>query len=101
MNLWLDDVRPPPGDGWVWVKDAHDALAELRTGSYVMASLDHDLGTDPWTGYWVLCQVEQDLAEGRYRYDPPLITVHSANSGVQIKMRQAIRSITKLYKEGQ
>jgi hypothetical protein len=50
VKLWLDDNRVAP-EGWVWVKTADEAIAALRTGQVVDASLDHDLGhCDACTG---------------------------------------------------
>jgi hypothetical protein len=45
MKLWLDDVRNPEERGLVgftWVKTV-EAIALLKTGQVVFASLDHDL----------------------------------------------------------
>lgn len=44
MNLWLDDLRPPPGGGWHWVKTADEAIDAMQTCDVEFASLDHDLG---------------------------------------------------------
>lgn len=45
MNLWLDDLRPPPSEGdWHWVKTADEAIdAMLLSPGIEFASLDHDL----------------------------------------------------------
>ena len=50
MMLWLDDVRTPPADGWIWVKTADEAIEKLKTGNVTFASLDHDLADEqyPW-----------------------------------------------------
>jgi hypothetical protein len=42
-RLWLDDVRRPPSEGWVWARSVADALEILETGTVVEASLDNDL----------------------------------------------------------
>lgn len=46
MKIWLDDVRQPPDDTWVWVKESEAAVSLLRyTEKEIEAvSLDHDLG---------------------------------------------------------
>ncbi len=44
INLFLDDVRNPPGDGWTVARSAEEAWAMLRTGNVEACSLDHDLG---------------------------------------------------------
>lgn len=42
MNLWLDDVRLPPSNEWVWVKTAKDALWRVSNDAN-----RSDLGEDP------------------------------------------------------
>lgn len=46
MNLWVDDLRQPPGEGWVWVKTTRDAIQHLiyNAEQIPVMSLDHDLG---------------------------------------------------------
>jgi hypothetical protein len=97
MKLWLDDVRPAP-DGWTWVKDAHEAIALLARGEVEIASLDHDLGDDPWTGYYVLCWVERVMGDGQWYGPLPRFLVHSSNPVGRSKMEQAIDSIEKLHR---
>lgn len=46
MNLWIDDVRKPPSDNWVWLKSV-DAVKEFILGNFSnieLISLDHDAG---------------------------------------------------------
>lgn len=44
-NLYLDDLRNPPGDGWTLARDMADAQKLFETlGVPHRASLDHDLG---------------------------------------------------------
>ncbi len=43
IQMWLDDVRPAP-EGWTHVYTVHEAIALIKTGRVVRASLDHDLG---------------------------------------------------------
>ncbi len=47
MKLWLDDIRNPPDDTWTTARTADEAIAILKTGFVVEASLDHDLGHCP------------------------------------------------------
>lgn len=81
MNLWLDDKRDPPA-GWVWVKTAQDAIAQLQTGLVEWVSLDHDLGPRDkcGTGYHVVRYMIE------YGVWPPYVTVHSGNSVEHPKM---------------
>ena len=50
MLLWLDDVRYPPTNKWLWVKTAQEAIDVLKSGNVQFASLDHDLLPEhyPW-----------------------------------------------------
>ena len=47
MKLWLDDVRPPPDETWMWVKSAQEALDLFRDKEVTIASLDFNLGGAP------------------------------------------------------
>ncbi len=76
MKLWVDDLRKPPDQTWVWCRSSAEAIDILhRVGSGVVTqmSLDHDLGGDDTTRPIVLWLCES-LA-----YWPAIITVHSAN----------------------
>lgn len=59
MNIWVDDIRTPPDDTWVWCKTSSEALWLLGVEKHVcdlfgevfgdyepiaVMSLDHDLG---------------------------------------------------------
>lgn len=46
MRVWLDDIRTPPHDGWIWVKSVPDAKTVIGNHYTRIAvlSLDHDLG---------------------------------------------------------
>jgi len=83
MKIWLDDLRHPPDDSWIWVKSVDSAvcvwIAGLSVGGSVeIASLDHDLGglgdsSDGRTGYDFVCWLE-----GRNLW-PRRLIVHSQN----------------------
>lgn len=45
-KLWLDDIREPPDDSWVWVKSVKVCIALLATNMYNEISFDHDLGEE-------------------------------------------------------
>jgi hypothetical protein len=93
VKLWLDDIRQPPDDSWYWAKDAHDAWYQLQTGEVTIISLDHDLGNDPYTGYWVLLNLEQMVFERKFNYDLPMFSIHSANPVGRRKMAFSIQAI--------
>ena len=53
MKLWIDDVRPAPGDlfhgEWVWCRTVNSAkycieVAESTGTNFELISLDHDAG---------------------------------------------------------
>jgi hypothetical protein len=97
VRLWLDDVRQPPDESWVWVKTADDAIRVLALGQVAEASLDHDLGVvvdgREATGYDVLAWLEARVAiDG---FVPPLLKVHSANPPARRRMEQAIECRTR------
>ena len=74
MRIWLDDVRPPPGDSWTWAKTSDEAIALLRYTEEPIEeiSLDHDLGL-----YDTGIPVAEYVAN---MVDPPLLVfIHSMN----------------------
>ncbi len=89
MKVFLDDVREAP-EGWVRAYWPDEVISYLKTGRVSELSLDHDLGNDlKGTGYTVLVWIEyQTVVNG---FDPPKITVHSANPPAGIRMEAAIR----------
>jgi hypothetical protein len=72
-RLWVDDVRRPPSDEWVWVKHVDDAIEQLQAGHWHNMSLDHDLGGDETSRQIVLWLCENP------EYWPTTVVVHSAN----------------------
>lgn len=64
VQLWLDDIRTPPTQEWIWVKNYDQAVAYVEQhGLPDHISFDHDLGDQGApTGYdfakWL---VNQDL----------------------------------------
>jgi hypothetical protein len=53
-NLFLDDERFPPDDGWDWViaRNVASAMSEIiNRGMPSYISFDHDLGENEKTGY--------------------------------------------------
>ena len=77
MKIWIDDIRPAPAAGWVWVKSSTEAIGYLATckGSGFnldIISFDHDLGGDDTSRRVALWLCEMD-------YWPTECRVHSAN----------------------
>jgi hypothetical protein len=95
----LDDERTPPA-GWTHVRTAQDAIELLKAGKVDEISLDHDLGDDAkGTGYDVILWIEE--AVFTRDFDPPQITVHSANPSARLKMKAAVQSIYRLHAKDQ
>lgn len=43
LKIWLDDIRTPPDDSWIWVK-RYDQFCELLYTEIDEVSFDHDIG---------------------------------------------------------
>ena len=101
MKVWLDDVRYPPTDEWVWVKTVEECIRLLKDGKVESLSLDNDLG-------WVFI-VEGEIAvfsayesepEGHLVVDwlikndvwPKFISVHTNNVVKHKKMCDQIEA---------
>jgi hypothetical protein len=93
IKLYLDDERIAP-EGWVRVYWPEEVIALLKSGGVTEVSLDHDLGDDDHgTGYDVILWLEEQVVLNGF--NPPKISVHSANSSARLKMEAGIRSIKK------
>ena len=50
MYLWVDDVRTPPSDHWIWAKSVKEVKAAINcyehnmTDECIYINLDHDAG---------------------------------------------------------
>ena len=51
MNLWVDDIRTPPFDSYIWARSANEAITAIKSyernfagGGTIFISLDHDAG---------------------------------------------------------
>ena len=50
MLLWVDDVRQPPSDEWIWVQSVAQAISTIcmyernMHDDTIMIDLDHDAG---------------------------------------------------------
>lgn len=51
MNLWVDDIRTPPFDSYVWARSVNEAITTIKSyernftgGDTIFISLDHDAG---------------------------------------------------------
>ncbi|WP_245209024.1 cyclic-phosphate processing receiver domain-containing protein, partial [Ralstonia solanacearum] len=72
----------------------HDSRFHSPT-SLKRGSLDHDLGDDAHgTGYDVILWIEEAVA--LRGFNPPKITIHSANASAAEKMLAGVRAIERL-----
>jgi len=93
MKVYLDDERQAP-KGWTRVLWPEQAIELLKTGNVKEISLDHDLGDDVHgTGYDVILWIEEAVIVNNF--NPPIITVHSANTSARYKMELGIQTIYK------
>ena len=97
MRLVLDD-EPTTPEGWVRVYWPDEAVALLESAAVDELSLDHDLGDDErGTGYDVVLWIEEAVA--LRGFNPPRISVHSANSSARDKMIAGIQSIERMAQQ--
>lgn len=93
MRVYLDDERITP-EGWVRVYWPDEAIALLESGEVAQISLDHDLGDDErGTGYDVIVWIEEAVVTRGFQ--PPAISVHSANPSARLRMEAGIRAIER------
>lgn len=93
IRVWLDDERPAP-EGWTAVRWPQEAIDWLKTQRVTHISLDHDLGDDTrGTGYDVIVWIEVEVR--RSGFNPPLITVHSANPAARARMAAGVAVIER------
>ena len=93
MKLWIDDVRPTPGDmfhEWVWVKTVHMAkqiieVHEEDNCRFELIDIDHDAGDFGPPDY---IKVLDWLEETGRNYP---IRIHSQNSVGVENMRAIIQ----------
>ena len=90
MKLWIDDIRRPPSDEWIWVQSTHQAISTIfyhyrrqYKENTLLISLDHDAGEFAKYGgdyIEVLKWLEQeDIVDDSYSFH-----IHSMNPvGVQ------------------
>jgi NAD+-processing family protein with receiver domain len=90
VKVFLDDIRNPPDDSWIVVRNYSDCISLLQTGKVTVLSLDHDLGADE-TGYDVAKWIEEKVF--LYSFNPPEITIHSANPVGRSNIEAALYSI--------
>lgn len=75
--LWIDDLRLPPDDNWLWAKSSKEALSLLGEHPEIgYIAFDFDLGESD-TAMPVLLKIKEDAVYGRR--EPPRWNAHTAN----------------------
>jgi len=99
MKLWIDDLRAPPDDSWVWVQEssvAQGLVALAHSNGLILEeiSFDHDLGGDDTT-----IPVAKMIEEGAYRNELPRIkwSIHSANPVGRLNLKAALESADRYW----
>lgn len=93
--MFLDDIRNPPDEDWVVVRNFDEAIAHIEdNGCPNFISFDHDLGDQfAKTGYdlakWL---VETDLDCSGFLPEDFDFNVHSANPVGAANIRALLRS---------
>lgn len=97
LTLWLDDERPMPSGFDVSADTADEAIELIKSGSFSLVSLDHDLGGESsGTGYDVAKFIEEGAFNGTL---PPMeVRVHSANPVGVSRIRACIRNAEKFWR---
>lgn len=50
MHIWVDDVRTPPCDDWLWARSVNEAITAIKfyernwSDDSICINLDHDAG---------------------------------------------------------
>lgn len=87
-KIYLDDLREPPDQTWMWVTTVKAAIGFLNQGNVKTISLDHDLGMTKDTGYDVLKWIEEKVFTDD-KYEPPIIMIHTQNPVAEKTMSAA------------
>jgi hypothetical protein len=93
IKVYLDDERLTP-QGWERAYTYDECLDFLKTFKVSHLSLDHDLGTEK-TGYDVIKWIEEQVFNN-INYNPPIITIHSANPAGRNNIELALISINRI-----
>jgi hypothetical protein len=88
-KLWVDDIRKPPDESWIWARTNDEARDILTRWFIEEASLDHDMGhherdPDDEDSIYLRGDAEDDgvqLVKWMIMNDmvPSYITIHSWN----------------------
>ena len=98
FKIYLDDERQTPA-GWFRVYNYTQCVSLLETTKPTHLSLDHDLGEEKSGNdivNWIEAKVFLDS-----NYQPPIMTIHSANPAGRQNMQRGIDSIKRILSQRQ
>lgn len=96
MKLWIDDIRTPPSEEWIWSKTSQDAINVLKWNRVKEISFDHDLGSEEnGTGYDVARWIEIEAFLGNMKCIKWYI--HSANPVGRSNIEAAMKNANKYW----
>lgn len=74
MYLWVDDIRTPPCNDWLWARSVNEAITAIKSYERSFAtdtiyiSLDHDAGDFVGDGGDYICVLDWLEQAGDCRY---------------------------------
>lgn len=95
MRLWVDDLREPPDETWLWAKSSKKAVGIICTSEIDFISFDFDLGGDD-TSMDVATLIEGRAERG---IQPPGWAIHSQNPVGRIRLRSALDSAERIWRQ--
>lgn len=105
MNLWVDDIRTPPFDSYIWARSANEAITAIKSyernfagSDTIFISLDHDAGiTPPHTA-----AIEGFLDErGTFydRYEAYIVAMNNGQMSTTTRQHKCDKGEKELYSE--
>lgn len=97
MKIWLDDIRNPPSNDYIWVKNVTDCLAQLvdcnvKNIPIELLSLDNDLGENELEGKRVVDWLEIGYLKNTFPM-PLKVEIHSNNIVAKEYMEKILHKI--------
>ena len=97
MRLWIDDIKQPPDETWIWAKSYKTAVLFILKYKDKIAhiSFDHDLGEEK-TGY----DIAKFIEYGAFLRVMPVISwhIHSSNPVGSENIRRAMQRAAEYWR---
>lgn len=65
MKLWIDDMRQPPSEGWIWCRSVNDAIDFIEEIEYRFYNYKRIINS-PYHQYWEIKLIDIDHDAGEY-----------------------------------